>query len=173
MPIAANSVAYDTVLVPAPPTSVETLDASTLLPSRAQMFDRLAEQIPAVADKPAVLLLIDLLRKEDSWPTPGSTLATVTTLLARSVRGDDWIARSGPSEFALVLHGCEETAETAATRALAAIADAGIPGLTGAAGIADLGTDLTAGEVHRRANLCLTTARSVGSGQVIRYRGTR
>jgi GGDEF domain-containing protein len=173
MPIATDLVARHTVLVPTPRTSVETVDASTLLPSRAQLFDRLTDQLPTVADKPAVLLLIGLLRKDDGWPTPGSTLATATTLLARSARGEDWIARSGPSEFALVLHGCEETAETAATRVLATIADAGVPDLTAAAGIADLGAELTAGEVHRRANLCLTAARSVGAGQVIRYRGTR
>jgi GGDEF domain-containing protein len=172
MPIVADPAAHDTGFVPAPRASGET-DAATLLPSRAQLFDRLAQQLPTVDQKPAVLVLIGLLRKDDGWPTPGSTLTAVTALIARSVRGGDWIARSGPSEFALVLHGSEETADTTATRLVAAIAAAGIPGLTGAVGIVDLDTELTAGEVHRRANLCLTAARTVGAGSVIRYRGTR
>jgi GGDEF domain-containing protein len=173
MPIATNSVAYDAIVVPAPRASVETLDASTLLPSRAQLFSRLADQLPTVPGQPAVLLLLGLLRLDDGWPTPASTLSQVTSLIARSLRGDDWIARSGPSEFALVLHGSEESAETAATRLTAGVAAEGIPGLAAAAGIAALGTGLSAGEVHRRANLCLTAARTVGAGQVIRYRGTR
>lgn len=157
---------------PRPRGSVETTDAP-LLPTRAQLFDRLAGQLPTVGTKPAVLLLIGLLRRDDHWPTSADSLTTVTTLIARSVRGADWIARSGPSDFALVLHGSEETAENAAHRLTAAIAGAGIPGLTAAAGLADLSAELTASEMHRRANLCLTAARSVGAGQVIRYRGTR
>ena len=89
------------------------------------MFDPAGNQIPTAAAKPAVLLLIGLLRKDEDWPMPGSTLATVTMLLARSVCGDDWIAHSDPSDFALVLHGREETAEPAATRGLTAISAAG------------------------------------------------
>lgn len=92
------------------------------------MFDPAGNQIPTAAAKPAVLLLIGLLRKDEDWPMPGSTLATVTMLLARSVCGDDWIAHSDPSDFALVLHGREETAEPAATRVLTAISAAGGPG---------------------------------------------
>ncbi|MDB6002938.1 MAG: hypothetical protein JWP52_4637, partial [Rhizobacter sp.] len=42
---------------------METIDASTLLPSRAQLFDRLADQLPTVPGTPAVLLLVGLLRE--------------------------------------------------------------------------------------------------------------
>ncbi|GAB3365872.1 hypothetical protein [Modestobacter lapidis] len=40
-------------------------------------------------------------------------------------------------------------------------------------GVAALQTGLSAREGHRRATPCLTAARSVGAGQVIRYRGIR
>jgi hypothetical protein len=38
---------------------------------------------------------------------------------------------------------------------------------------AGLGSDASPSEVHRRAALCLTAARSIGGGRVIRYSGTR
>ena len=115
-------------------------------------------------------MVIGLLRRDDGWPTPQSTLAQVTTLLARSLRGDDWLARSGPAEFVVVLTGPATGAHTAAERLVAAVEALGIPGLTAAAGVAPLTADLTAGEVLRRATLSLTAARRVGAGTVIRYR---
>jgi GGDEF domain-containing protein len=124
-------------------------------------------------ESPAVLVLLGLLRKDDSWPTPASTLGAVTALVAGSLRGNDRLARSGPSEFAVALNGSADSAETAALRLTAGMAATGIEGLTAAAGIAPLQAGLTAGEVHRRTTLCLTAARTVGANQVIRYRGTR
>ena len=173
MPLAASAV-RTLLALPQPRTSGEdATDAATLLPTRAELFVRLGERMDGADESPAVLLLIGLVRRDDSWPTPASTLGTVTALVARSLRGEDWLARSGPSEFAVVLDGTADSAETAALRLTAAVAATGIEGLTAAAGIAPLQAGLSASEVHRRATLCLTAARTVGAGQVIRYRGAR
>ncbi len=148
-------------------------DVTALLPPRAAVLDRLTERMPSVTERPATLLVLGLLRRDDGWPTPPSTLAEVTTLLARSVRGDDWLARAGATEFAIVVGGPAAAAQVAANRLTATLAGTGIIGISAAAGIAELGTGLAASEVLRRATLCLATARAMGAGQVITYRGTR
>jgi GGDEF domain-containing protein len=159
-PLAAPAVATDTAVT----------DVTALLPSRDAVLDRMAERLPSVAGTPATLLIVGLLRRDDGRPTPSSTLAEVTALLARSLRGDDWLASSGPAEFVVLLSGPATAAETAAARLVAAIAALGVPGLSASAGIAPLTTDLGAGEVFRRASLSLTAARRVGPGTVIQYR---
>ena len=100
-------------------------------------------------------------------------LGQLTRMFAGSIRGDDWLARSGPTEFAFVLNGPASTAGAAATRLVAAVSAEAIPGMSAAAGIAALIPDATAGELHRRATLCLAAARSIGGGQVITYSGSR
>ena len=157
---------------PAPPAAVAT-DAVTLLPSRAALIERLAERAPSSADSPAALVLIGLLPRDTRWPVPGSHLGLVAAALSADVRADDWLARSGPTEFAVLLGSSAADAETATERLLQVVVGAGVPGLTACAGIATLSPDASATEVHRRATLCLTTALSVGGGRVIRYRGTR
>ena len=169
MPIAADSVAHEEL----PPFRPELSDAVTLLPTRAALLDRLAERMTTVQDQPAALVLVGLLRRDTGWPMPGSHLDLVAAALSANVRGEDWLARSGPSEFAVLLNTAAHHAETAATRLLEVVAGAGVPGLTACAGIAGLGVDASPTEVHRRATLCLTAARSVGGGRVIRYSGTR
>ena len=72
-----------------------------------------------------------------------------------------------------MLNGPRATAAAAATRLVAAVSAEGFPGMSAAAGLAALTSDAPAGELHRRATLCLAAARSIGSGQVISYRGTR
>ena len=94
----------------------------------------------------------------------------MTTLLARSLRGDDWLGSSGQAEFVVLLSGTQTAAKTAAERLVRAVGGLGIPGLSAAAGIAALSPGLTATEVFRRATLSLTSARQVGAGTVIRYR---
>ena len=145
-------------------------DVTTLLPPREAVLDLLAEQLPTTAGTPASLVVVGLLRRDDGWPTPPSTLAQVTMLLARSLRGDDWLGSSGPAEFVVVLTGPATGARTAAERLVAAVEALGIPGLAAGAGIAPLTADLTAGEALRRATLSLTAARRVGPGTVIQYR---
>ncbi|WP_222262119.1 hypothetical protein [Modestobacter marinus] len=149
------------------------VDAVTLLPTRVHLLERITERAPTSADAPAALVLVGLLRRDDGRPLPGSDLDRIAGLLSRSTRGDDWLARSGPTEFAVLLDGAAADAETAAHRLVAAVAAAGVGGLTACAGIAGISPEASAGEVHRRAILCLTAARSVGGGRVLRYSGSR
>ena len=169
MPTAAHSVAVEV----SPQLPLDAPDAITLLPSRATLLDRLDALTPSSDAAPATLLLLGLLRRDTGWPMSGSHLDQVAAALSSNVRGDDWLARSGPAEFAVVLNSPAHHAETAANRLLGVIADAGVPGLSACAGIAGLSPDASPSEVHRRATLCLTAARSVGAGRVIRYSGTR
>ena len=148
-------------------------DVTALLPSREAVLDRLAERMPSTDVQPATLLIIGLLRRDDGWPVAQSTVAQVTSLLAGSLRGDDWLGSSGPAEFVVVLDGTDTAAKTAAERLVRAVAALDVAGLSAAAGIAPLGSDLTADEVFRRATLSLTSARRAGPGTVIRYREPR
>jgi hypothetical protein len=169
MPIVTDPVAHEVV----PQLTSEAAGAVTLLPSRATLFERLAERTPSSEAAPATLVLVGLLRRDNGRPLPGGHLDQVAAALSANVRGDDWLARSGPGEFAVLLSTASHHAETAANRLLEVVAGAGAPGLTACAGIAGLSLDASASEVHRRATLCLTAARSVGGGRVIRYSGTR
>jgi GGDEF domain-containing protein len=147
-------------------------DVTPLLPAREAVLGRLAEQLAATDGTPAVaLLIIGLLRRDDGWPTPASTVTQVTTLLARSLRGEDWLGSSGPAEFVIVMSGSAVGAHTAAHRLVTAVGALGVPGLSAAAGIAQLAPDLTAQEALRRATLSLTEARRVGPGGVVQLRG--
>lgn len=146
-------------------------DVTALLPAREAVLGRLADQLPATDGTPASLLVVGLLRRDDSWPTPARTLAEVTMLLARSLRGGDWIGSPGPAEFVVVMSGAVTGVHAAAHRLVAAVEDLGIPGLSAAAGIAALASGLTAHEALRRAMLSLTAARRVGPGGVVQLRG--
>jgi hypothetical protein len=145
-------------------------DVTSLLPSRDAVLDRMVELMPTADAVPRTRLVVGLLRRDDGGPTPQSTLAQVTTLLARSLRGEDWLACSGPAEFVVLPSGPVTAAETTGARLVASIAALGIPDLSAAAGIAPLAGELTAGEVLRRATLSLTATRRVCAGTVIRYR---
>jgi len=109
-------------------------DVTTLLPAREAVLARLAEQLTATDGTPAAtLLMIGLLRRDDGWPTPAATIAEVTMLLARSLRGEDWLGSSGPAEFVIVMSGSTVGAHTAAHRLVTAIGGLGVPELSAAA----------------------------------------
>jgi hypothetical protein len=146
-------------------------DVTTLLPAREAVLARLAAQLTATDGTPAATLLIIGLRRDDGWPTPAATVAQVTTLLARSLRGEDWLGSSGPAEFVIVMSGSAVGAHTAAHRLVTAIGGLGVPDLSAAAGIASLASGLSAAEALRRATLSLTAARRVGPGGVVQLRG--
>ena len=153
-----------------PPAAVAAVaDVTALLPSREALLHRLSAQLAAPA-VPATLVVVGLLRRDDGWPTAQSTLAQVTTLLAASLRGDDWLGKSGPGEFAVVLGGPVTAAQTAAARLVSAVPTLGVDGLTAAAGIAPLTGGVQAPEVLRRALVSLTAARRAGAGTVIVHR---
>ena len=152
-------------------TDLRHVDALTLLPTRATLLDRIAERSATTEATPAALVLIGLLRRDTGWPMPGSALDRIAGALSADLRGTDWLARSGPTEFAVLLDGAAHHAETAANRLVSTVASAGLEGVTACVGIAALTADTSPGEAHRRATLCLTAARSVGAGRVIRYSG--
>ena len=141
-----------------------------LLPAREAVLARLAEQLPSTDGASAALLVVGLLRRGDGPPIAPATLAQVTTVLARSLRGEDWLGSAGPAEFAVVMSGSVTGAEAAAGRLMAGIARLDIPGVSAAAGLAALGPELTAGEVLRRATVSLTAARRVGPRTVVQHR---
>jgi GGDEF domain-containing protein len=151
-------------------TAPAVADMPVLLPSREALLERLADGLTGSVAEPVTLLVVGLLRRDDGWPTPRTTLSQVTALLAGSVRGGDWLGAFGAAEFGIVLAGPTSTAEVVAPRLLAAVDALGIAGLSASAAISPMDRGLTAGEVFRRATLSLTAARRVGAGTVIRYR---
>ena len=169
MPTTSFSLAREVLA----PSDLRHVDALTLLPTRATLLDRIAERAATTNAAPAALVLVGLLRRDTGWPMPGSELDRIAGALSADLRGTDWLARSGPTEFAVLLDGASHHAETAANRLVATVAAAGVEGVTACIGIAELSTDASPSEVHRRATLCLTAARSVGGGRVIRYSGSR
>jgi hypothetical protein len=151
-------------------TGVPVGDVPSLLPPREAVLVRLAEQLPATTGTTATLVVLGLMRRDDEGPVAESTVARVTALLARSLRGGDWLGGSGPAEFVIVMSGAATGAEIAAQRLVAAVEGLGVPGLSAAVGLAPLTPDLTAGEALRRATVSLTAARRVGCGTVVQHR---
>jgi GGDEF domain-containing protein len=169
MTIAPNS-AGSAALLAADDTGVA--DVTALLPAREAVLARLDRQLSAPDGTPAAtLLIIGLLRRDDGWPTPAATVGQVTSLLARSLRGEDWLGSSGAAEFVIVMSGSAVGAHTVAHRLVTAVDGLGVPGLSAAAGIADLSAGIPAAEALRRATLSLTSARQVGPGGVVQLRG--
>jgi len=146
------------------------IDGMAMLPVREAVLARLAGQLPSTEGASATLLIVGLLRRDDGRPVPAATVAAVTTLLAGSLRGEDWLGSSGPAEFVIVMSGSSTGAEAAAARLIAGVAALDVPGLSAAAGVAPLSPELSAGEVLRRATVSLTAARRVGAGTVVRHR---
>jgi GGDEF domain-containing protein len=150
----------------------EPFAEDSLLPGPAAVLDRLTGSLAGVETRPATLAVIGLLRRDDGWPTSPAVLATVTALLAGGLRADDWLAREGAAEFALIVDGDVDAAEIAVRRMVGAVGGV-ITGIAAAAGVVGLERGLDAVEIRRRALLCLAAARTQGSGVIIRYRGTR
>jgi EAL domain-containing protein (putative c-di-GMP-specific phosphodiesterase class I) len=101
-------------------------------------------------------------------------LRELTTRFSRVLRGDDWLARAGVSEFAVLVHGTIADAEVVASRLVAAVEAAATTGgttarLTAAAGVTPLSADVDAGEALRWGDLALRSARAAGAGRVRRH----
>ena len=144
-----------------------------LLPAREAVLARLVEQLdgPSGQDhRSGTLLIIGLLRRDDGWPLSDRTRTAVTSMLARSLRGEDWFGSSGPTEFAVLTGASPVAAVPMAQRLVAGVAGLGIAGLCGAAGAVALAGGADATELLRRATLSLTTARASGPGTVLHYR---
>jgi GGDEF domain-containing protein len=149
----------------APPSAVDLP-----LPDRAAVVAHLAQRLRSSDRQPATLLIIGLLRRDEGVTVRPAALAAVTSFLAGSLRGEDFLGSTGPTEFPVVLSGREFAAENAAARLVGSVTALGM-GLTAAAGIAAMSPELSSGEVLRRASLSLDTARRVGPGTVLRYSG--
>ncbi|GAB4082243.1 hypothetical protein GCM10028783_31920 [Modestobacter muralis] len=159
------------------PTAVEpdlafsTSDPATGLPNRSALTTRLGALLrdPAVPTTSLVLLGVEGLPDTDD----AAVLCELTTRFSRVLRGDDWLARSGAGEFAVLVDGSIADAEVVATRLVAAVEPvaigAGTLRLTAVAGIASLGSDVDAGEGLRRGDLALRSARAAGPGRVRRH----
>ncbi|NEK59038.1 diguanylate cyclase [Geodermatophilus sabuli] len=146
-------------------------DVTSLLPGPNSVLAHVDEWSAAAATTPGALVVLGLLRRDDHLPTPTSTLAAATAVVARSLRGDDWLGRWGDGEFGVLLPVPADAAETAAARVTTALTDLGIPGLSACAGVVALDPEVPARETMRRATLSLRTARGTGPGSVVRHRG--
>ncbi|MFQ1003215.1 putative bifunctional diguanylate cyclase/phosphodiesterase [Modestobacter sp. SSW1-42] len=154
-----------------PDLALSTSDPATGLPNRSALTTRLGALLrdPAVPTTSLVLVAVDGLPGTDD-PT---VLRELTTRFTRVLRGDDWLARSGSAEFAVLVDGTIADAEVVATRLVAAVepvaTGTGTLRLTAVAGIAPLGADVDAGEGLRRGDLALRSARAAGPGRVRRH----
>ena len=156
-----------------PPDPLLVVPTPSLLPAREAVLARLGEQLggPSAQERRSgTLLIIGLLRRDDGWPLAERTRTAVTSMLARSLRGEDWFGSSGGTEFAILTAASPVAAVPMAERLVAGVAGLGIAGLCGAAGTVPLAGDADAAELLRRATLSLTTARQTGPGTVVQYR---
>jgi hypothetical protein len=151
------------------PTVDAVTDGTTLLPQRDAVLAHLAERLMTAGSGTTTLVLIGLIRRDDSRPTPQGPLTAVTSFLAHSLRDDDWLGSAGPAEFAILLQGDGSAAENAAHRLVHAVA-ASVPDMSAAAAVVSLTPEISAAEVLRRGVLSLTAARRLGSCTVLRYR---
>jgi hypothetical protein len=140
----------------------------SLLPGADDVLARLAGHL--AERRSGTLLIIGLLRRDDGWPLSERTRTAVTSMLARSLRGDDWFGSSGLADFAVLTDAPPVAVEPMAERLIAGIAQLGIAGLCGAAGTVPLAGDADATELLHRATVSLTTARRTGPGTVVHYR---
>ena len=153
-------------------TAFSTIDPATGLPNRSALTQRLAAVLrtPAVHATSLVVLGVDGLPDGDD----ADVLRELTIRFSRVLRGDDWLARGGVAEFAVVVDGTIADAEVVATRLVAAVeslitAGATTVRLIAAAGVTALSADIDAGEALRRGDLALRSARAAGPGRVRRH----
>jgi EAL domain-containing protein (putative c-di-GMP-specific phosphodiesterase class I) len=116
-----------------------------------------------------VVLGVDGLGGDDDV----EVLRELTTRFVRVLRGEDWLARTGVSEFAVLVGGTIADAEVVAARLVAAVEPVATAGgttrLTAAAGVTGLSEDADAGEALRWGDLALRSARAAGPGRVRRH----
>jgi PAS domain S-box-containing protein/diguanylate cyclase (GGDEF)-like protein len=148
-----------------------TVDPATGLPNRSALTLRLAATLraPEARSTSLVVLGVDGLPDTDA----GEVLRELTSRISRVLRGDDWLARTAVSEFAVLVNGTIADAEIVASRLVGAVepvtAGAVTVRLTAAAGVTPLYPGVDAGEALRRGDLALRSARAAGPGRVRRH----
>jgi diguanylate cyclase (GGDEF)-like protein/PAS domain S-box-containing protein len=152
-------------------TAFSTTDPATGLPNRSALTQRLAAALrsPSVHATSLVVLGVDGFAAGDDV----EVLRELTTRFSRVLRGDDWLARTGVSEFAVLVDGTIAEAEVVASRLVSAVEPVATAGgttrLTAAAGITVLADGADAGETLRWGDLALRSARAAGPGRVRRH----
>ncbi|KQS68858.1 bifunctional diguanylate cyclase/phosphodiesterase [Modestobacter sp. Leaf380] len=153
---------------------VATTDPVTGLPNRAALVQRLAHLLraPGTANSLVMVGLTGLPDGSAGDEAPPAVLVELAGRFSRVLRGDDWLVRSGPAEFAVVVTGSVADAETVANRLTATVdADHPVAGLrvSASAGVIPLDGDTDAGEALRRADVAMVSARAAGPGRVRRH----
>ncbi len=154
-----------------PDLAVSTTDPATGLPNRSALTQRLAATLRAPGARPASLVVLGV----DGLPTGAdvAVLRELTTRCSRVLRGDDWLARAGAGDFAVLVDGTIADAEVVAGRLVAAVEPVATAGgtlrLTAAAGVTPLPADADPGEALRWGDLALRSARAAGPGRVRRH----
>ncbi|MGY1635468.1 hypothetical protein ACI78V_02300 [Geodermatophilus sp. SYSU D00742] len=157
---------YDLTRAVSPVGAPPQDDVTSLLPGPDSVLAHLTERLAAATEVPGALIVIGLLRGDDTGPAAATSRATATATVARSVRGDDWLGRSGPDEFALLLGGGLGGAMTAAARVVRAVSALATTGLGVCAGVTVLEAGVPAEDVLRRARAGLAAATAAGTGAV-------
>ncbi len=152
---------------------VSTTDPATGLPNRAALVQRLAHLLRD-GDARTALVKVGLagLPGTDDDAALQAAMVEIAGRLSRVLRGDDWLVRSGPAEFAALVRGSAADAEIVATRLIGTVdPDTPIGGLrlAASAGVVGLAADTDAGETLRRAEVAMLSARSAGPGRVRRH----
>ncbi len=148
-----------------------TIDPATGLPNRSALTQRLAAALRAPRARATSLVVLGV----DGLPTGEdvAVLRELTTRFSRVLRGDDWLARAGSGDFAVLVDGTIADAEVVAGRLVAAVEPvataAGTLRLTAAAGVTQLPADVDPGEALRWGDLALRSARAAGPGRVRRH----
>jgi hypothetical protein len=140
---------------------------TALLPGPTAVHGRLTGLLLDHSGPARALILLGLLRRSASWSLAPSTLSTVTAVIARNMRAEDWIGRSAIGDLSVVIDGSADAAATMALRLTRVVADLGIPALGPCAGIAALQPGAAATAVMDRAAAALQVARETGSGAVV------
>ena len=140
---------------------------TALLPGPTAVIGRLTGLLLDRDAPPRALILLGLLRRGATWSLAPSTLSTVTAVIARNMRADDWIGRSSIGDLSVLIDGSSEAATTMALRLTRVVNDLGIPALGACAGIAALRPGADAPTVMDRAAAALQVARETGPGAVL------
>ncbi|MCV2490651.1 EAL domain-containing protein [Geodermatophilus sp. YIM 151500] len=148
-------------------------DPVTGLPNRAALVRRLAA-VQRVAGHPTALVLVGIeglgaLPEDDA----DAALRALASRLARSLRGEDWLARGKDGDFVVLVYGTVADAEVVAARLVADVGPlvtaTGTVPLTAVAGVTALSPGVDTGEALRRGDRALRSARAAGPGAVHRY----
>jgi PAS domain S-box-containing protein/diguanylate cyclase (GGDEF)-like protein len=154
-----------------PDLTSSTTDPATGLPNRSALGQRLTAALrgDAVHTTCLVVVGVDGLTDRDDV----AVLRALAARFTRVLRGDDWLARAGAAEFAVLVDGTIADAEVVAGRLVSAVGPVTSGGttlrLTAAAGVTALAEDVDAGEALRWGGLALRSARAAGQGRVRRH----